>query len=259
MRHERKVLAYCTADCCPPQLHHRTAVSSMPCLPPLHSCVSSAVLPLPASLLVCRYDLCDLLAHLYRQLHNGGYEGVPIHAIYRDEASGGRGRRTALPLVPHLSYRRHPNEAFLTSLFPVMLSPMLFPCFQTVQAPCLPYGHLLAPMPPCPLPPAHQPAQVQDFTQAEMLLDMRVVPDPNRLFYSGDTAQTIARGIGFRFAGERKNKTAGWWRGLPIHSIGAGILALAFKALGRPGNKFGTVLPALMDTQSITGVSGEFT
>jgi hypothetical protein len=34
-----------------------------------------------------------------------------------------------------------------------------------------------------------------------MLLDMRVVPDPNRLFYSGDTAQTIARGIGFRFAG----------------------------------------------------------
>jgi hypothetical protein len=34
-----------------------------------------------------------------------------------------------------------------------------------------------------------------------MLLDMRVVADPNCLFYAGDTAQTIARGIGFRFAG----------------------------------------------------------
>eukprot|EP00955_Chlamydomonas_euryale_P044343 352864-Chlamydomonas_euryale.AAC.1 len=40
----------------------------------------------------------------------------------------------------------------------------------------------------------------QDFTQAEMLIDMCVVVDPNSLFYAGDTAQTIMRGIGFRFA-----------------------------------------------------------
>ncbi len=43
--------------------------------------------------------------------------------------------------------------------------------------------------------------QVQDLTQAELLLDMRMVADPNRIFYGGDTAQTIARGIGFRFDG----------------------------------------------------------
>jgi hypothetical protein len=42
-------------------------------------------------------------------------------------------------------------------------------------------------------------SQVQDFTQAELALDLRVVNDPNNLFYCGDTAQTIARGVGFRF------------------------------------------------------------
>ncbi|CAD7695958.1 unnamed protein product [Ostreobium quekettii] len=41
--------------------------------------------------------------------------------------------------------------------------------------------------------------EVQDFTQAELLLDLRTVKDPNGIFYSGDTAQTIARGVGFRF------------------------------------------------------------
>eukprot|EP00798_Chlamydomonas_sp_ICE-L_P021903 gene21903-28945_t len=40
----------------------------------------------------------------------------------------------------------------------------------------------------------------RDEVQTEMLLDLRVASDPNTLFYSGDTAQTIARGIGFRFA-----------------------------------------------------------
>jgi hypothetical protein len=40
---------------------------------------------------------------------------------------------------------------------------------------------------------------VQDFTQAELALDLRVVSDPNALFYCGDTAQTISRGIAFRF------------------------------------------------------------
>eukprot|EP00887_Chlorella_sp_A99_P006107 scaffold22.g6107.t1 len=39
----------------------------------------------------------------------------------------------------------------------------------------------------------------QDFTQAELLMDLRVVSDPNGIFLCGDTAQTIARGIGFRF------------------------------------------------------------
>ena len=46
------------------------------------------------------------------------------------------------------------------------------------------------------VPPA-PPAQ-QDFTQAELLLGLRVVADPNGLFFCGDTCQTIARGIGFR-------------------------------------------------------------
>lgn len=35
--------------------------------------------------------------------------------------------------------------------------------------------------------------------QSEMLLDMRIIQDPAGLFYCGDTAQTIARGLGFRF------------------------------------------------------------
>ncbi|KAI3424745.1 hypothetical protein D9Q98_008134 [Chlorella vulgaris] len=72
-----------------------------------------------------RYDNADLVAHVYRQLAEQGYQGVPIHNLYRDE--------------------------------------------------------------------------VQDFTQAELLMDLRIVSDPNGLFLCGDTAQTIARGVGFRF------------------------------------------------------------
>jgi len=45
--------------------------------------------------------------------------------------------------------------------------------------------------PPPPPPPA----------QAELCLDLRVCVDPNGLFYCGDTCQTIARGIGFRWGG----------------------------------------------------------
>jgi hypothetical protein len=41
--------------------------------------------------------------------------------------------------------------------------------------------------------------EVQDFLQAELLLDMRLLVDPAGLLYCGDTAQTIARGVGFRF------------------------------------------------------------
>lgn len=47
-------------------------------------------------------------------------------------------------------------------------------------------------------PPASTPPALQDFTQAELLLALRVVSDPNGLFMCGDTCQTIARGIGFR-------------------------------------------------------------
>ncbi|EFJ46513.1 hypothetical protein VOLCADRAFT_118102 [Volvox carteri f. nagariensis] len=72
-----------------------------------------------------RYDLLDLVGHVYREMSVSGYTGTPIHALYRDE--------------------------------------------------------------------------VQDFTQGELLLDLAVAADPNTLFYCGDTAQTIARGIGFRF------------------------------------------------------------
>ncbi|KAL0040884.1 hypothetical protein WJX79_008605 [Trebouxia sp. C0005] len=42
--------------------------------------------------------------------------------------------------------------------------------------------------------------EVQDFTQAELLVDLRVMCEPNGLFCCGDPCQTIARGIVFRFA-----------------------------------------------------------
>lgn len=41
--------------------------------------------------------------------------------------------------------------------------------------------------------------EVQDFTQAELLLFVEVCADKNALFFTGDTCQTIARGVGFRF------------------------------------------------------------
>jgi hypothetical protein len=41
--------------------------------------------------------------------------------------------------------------------------------------------------------------EVQDFVQAELLLDLRLLADPSGILYSGDTAQTISRGVGFRF------------------------------------------------------------
>ena len=54
---------------------------------------------------------------------------------------------------------------------------------------------------------------LQDFTQAELLLALRVVADPNGLFMCGDTCQTIARGIGFRRAGTLL-RCAVLWRGV---------------------------------------------
>jgi superfamily I DNA/RNA helicase len=41
--------------------------------------------------------------------------------------------------------------------------------------------------------------EVQDFTQAQLRLFMMVAKDPNFMFMTGDTCQTIARGVGFRF------------------------------------------------------------
>jgi hypothetical protein len=42
--------------------------------------------------------------------------------------------------------------------------------------------------------------EVQDFTKAEMKLIMSVSAMPNGFFLTGDTAQTIARGLSFRFS-----------------------------------------------------------
>lgn len=41
--------------------------------------------------------------------------------------------------------------------------------------------------------------ETQDFTQAELSLLIRCSRDPNGLFFTGDTAQSIMRGIAFRF------------------------------------------------------------
>ena len=42
--------------------------------------------------------------------------------------------------------------------------------------------------------------ETQDFTQAELSVIIRSCRDPNRLFFTGDTAQSIMRGIAFRFS-----------------------------------------------------------
>ncbi len=42
--------------------------------------------------------------------------------------------------------------------------------------------------------------EVQDFTQAELSIVLRCCRNPNGLFLTGDTAQSIMRGIAFRFA-----------------------------------------------------------
>ena len=42
--------------------------------------------------------------------------------------------------------------------------------------------------------------ETQDFTQAELLMFWRIMRDPNKSVFAGDTAQAIARGVSFRFA-----------------------------------------------------------
>ena len=41
--------------------------------------------------------------------------------------------------------------------------------------------------------------EVQDFTQAELAIFIHCCRDPNSMFFTGDTAQSIMRGIAFRF------------------------------------------------------------
>lgn len=45
--------------------------------------------------------------------------------------------------------------------------------------------------------------EVQDFTQAELSILLRICRNPNDLFLTGDTAQSIMRGIAFRFGDVR--------------------------------------------------------
>ncbi|XP_074055410.1 TPR and ankyrin repeat-containing protein 1 isoform X3 [Macrotis lagotis] len=42
--------------------------------------------------------------------------------------------------------------------------------------------------------------EIQDFTQAELTLLMRCINDPNAMFLTGDTAQSIMKGVAFRFS-----------------------------------------------------------
>ncbi|XP_021357004.1 TPR and ankyrin repeat-containing protein 1-like [Mizuhopecten yessoensis] len=41
--------------------------------------------------------------------------------------------------------------------------------------------------------------EIQDFTQAELCLLIKICQDPNQMFLTGDTAQTVMHGIEFRF------------------------------------------------------------
>ncbi|XP_063160160.1 TPR and ankyrin repeat-containing protein 1 [Candoia aspera] len=42
--------------------------------------------------------------------------------------------------------------------------------------------------------------EIQDFTQAELVLLMNCIEDPNAMFLTGDTAQSIMKGVAFRFS-----------------------------------------------------------
>ena len=46
--------------------------------------------------------------------------------------------------------------------------------------------------------------EVQDFTQAELYILAKLCRDPNSLFLAGDTAQSIAVGVDFRFTDVRQ-------------------------------------------------------
>ena len=42
--------------------------------------------------------------------------------------------------------------------------------------------------------------ETQDFTQAELTILIRLAHNPNEMFLTGDTAQSIMRGVSFRFS-----------------------------------------------------------
>jgi superfamily I DNA/RNA helicase len=42
--------------------------------------------------------------------------------------------------------------------------------------------------------------ETQDFTQAELTVLIRLAHNPNHMFLTGDTAQSIMRGVSFRFS-----------------------------------------------------------
>ena len=42
--------------------------------------------------------------------------------------------------------------------------------------------------------------ETQDFTQAELTVLIRLAHNPNDMFLTGDTAQSIMRGVSFRFS-----------------------------------------------------------
>nr|XP_015212780.1 PREDICTED: TPR and ankyrin repeat-containing protein 1 isoform X1 [Lepisosteus oculatus] len=42
--------------------------------------------------------------------------------------------------------------------------------------------------------------EIQDFTQAELCMLMKIINDPNSMFLTGDTAQSIMKGVAFRFS-----------------------------------------------------------
>ena len=75
--------------------------------------------------------------------------------------------------------------------------------------------------------------EVQDFTQAELYLVLSLCRDPDQCFLAGDTAQTIARGVGFRFT-DIKDIFHGMSRAVPdtftlVHNYRShrGVLTLA--------------------------------
>ncbi|XP_048589125.1 TPR and ankyrin repeat-containing protein 1 isoform X2 [Nematostella vectensis] len=59
--------------------------------------------------------------------------------------------------------------------------------------------------------------ETQDFTQAELSLLIRCSRDPNGLFFTGDTAQSIMRGIAFRFS---DLKSLFYYAQQSYHSVG---------------------------------------
>ncbi|XP_041360663.1 TPR and ankyrin repeat-containing protein 1-like [Gigantopelta aegis] len=59
--------------------------------------------------------------------------------------------------------------------------------------------------------------ETQDFTQAELAILIRITQNPNNMFLTGDTAQSIMRGISFRFS---DLKTLFYYAKKSLHAVG---------------------------------------